>query len=93
MAVTAVIHATIAVFPAWLIGRVQCFYTILIVCINIVVSLDTNPMLLEDTPKLTPESIMSRIYGSKLVLVVEQSTIVTVWGCKACLLRLYAKLT
>jgi hypothetical protein len=60
---------------------------------NIVAHLDTNLMTAEDVARLTPESIKSRIYGSKLVLVVEQSMIMTTWGCKGCLLLLYNKLT
>jgi len=60
---------------------------------NIVGQMDTNLMLPTDIPLLTPESIRSRIVGSKLVLVVEQSMITTVWGCKICLLLMYNKLT
>lgn len=60
---------------------------------NIVAHIDTNLMLPEDIPLLTPESIVSRIHGSKLVLVVEQSMIMTTWGCKICLLLMYSKLT
>lgn len=60
---------------------------------NIVAHLDTNLMLPEDIPLLTPDSIQSRIRGSKFVLVVEQSMIMTQWGCKICLLLLYNKLT
>jgi hypothetical protein len=60
---------------------------------NEVAHLDTNLMLPSDIPNLTPESIKSRIHGSKLVLVVEQSMIMTQWGCKICLLLLYNKLT
>jgi hypothetical protein len=60
---------------------------------NIVAHVDTNLMLPSDIPLLTPESIRSRIYGSKLVLVVEQCMITTQWGCKICLLLLYNKLT
>jgi hypothetical protein len=60
---------------------------------NIVAHLNTNLMLPDDIPLLTPESITSRIRGSKLVLVVEQSMIMTQWGCKICLLLLYNKLT
>ena len=55
--------------------------------------MDTNLMLPTDIPNLTPESIRSRIIGSKLVLVVEQSMIMTIWGCKICLLLMYNKLT
>jgi hypothetical protein len=60
---------------------------------NIVAHLDTNLMLPSDIPLLTPDSIKSRIVGSKLVLVVEQSMIMTIWGCKICLLLMYNKLT
>jgi len=69
------------------------FYTNLIINMNIVAHLDTNLMLPSDIPLLTPESIKSRIHGSKLVLVVEQSMIMTIWGCKICLLLMYNKLT
>ncbi|KAH7386558.1 hypothetical protein BKA64DRAFT_711777 [Cadophora sp. MPI-SDFR-AT-0126] len=69
------------------------FYTVLVATMNIVAHLDTNLMLPEDIPLLTPESIQSRIRGSKFVLVVEQSMIMTQWGCKICLLLLYNKLT
>ncbi|KAE9362564.1 hypothetical protein N431DRAFT_358461 [Stipitochalara longipes BDJ] len=69
------------------------FYTTLIIVMNIVGQMDTNLMLPTDIPLLTPESIRSRIIGSKLVLVVEQSMIMTVWGCKICLLLMYNKLT
>jgi len=60
---------------------------------NIVASLDTNLILPEHIALLTPESITSRIRGSKLVLIVEQSMLVTIWGCKICLLLIYQKLT
>lgn len=60
---------------------------------NIVASLDTNLILPEDIPALTPTSIISRIRGSKLVLIVEESMLVTIWGCKICLLLIYNKLT
>lgn len=72
---------------------VFAFYTNLVAVMNIVAHLDTNLMLPSDIPLLTPESIKSRIHGSKLVLVVEQSMITTIWGCKICLLLLYNKLT
>ncbi|KAK0111794.1 hypothetical protein ONS96_001062 [Cadophora gregata f. sp. sojae] len=72
---------------------VFAFYTVLVATMNIVAHLDTNLMLPEDVITLTPESIQSRIRGSKLVLVVEQSMIMTQWGCKICLILLYNKLT
>jgi hypothetical protein len=60
---------------------------------QIVATADTNLMLPEEVATLTPESIQSRIYGSKLVLLVEQCMITTQWGCKICLLLIYYKLT
>ncbi|TVY32772.1 hypothetical protein LSUB1_G007143 [Lachnellula subtilissima] len=69
------------------------FYTCLIVCMNIVAHLDTNLILPSDLDDLTPESITLRIRGSKYVLIVEQSMIMTIWGCKICLLLMYRNLT
>lgn len=70
------------------------FYTTLIVTINIVAKSDSN--LLPpgfDVSSLTPDQIHDRSYGSKLVLVVEQCQIMTVWCEKFCLLFLYRRLT
>ena len=71
----------------------QGFYTCLIICMNIVAHLDTNLILPSDSDSLTPESITLRIRGSKYVLIVEQSMIMTIWGCKICLLLMYRNLT
>ncbi|RFU34850.1 hypothetical protein B7463_g1477, partial [Scytalidium lignicola] len=68
-------------------------YTNLVAWMNVVAHVDTNLMLPSEVRQLTPESIKSRTYGSKLVLVVEQSMIATQWGCKTCLLLMYSKLT
>ncbi|KAG4031317.1 hypothetical protein MFRU_009g01040 [Monilinia fructicola] len=67
-------------------------YTVLIVTTNLAYDLGTNLIHPSDISKLAPESIASRITGSKLVLVVEQSMIMTVWGCKACLLCMFLKM-
>ncbi|EDO01741.1 hypothetical protein SS1G_04216 [Sclerotinia sclerotiorum 1980 UF-70] len=76
----------------YLMFAVFLFYTTLVVSTNIVYDFDTNLILPSDIPKLTPDSIASRIKGSKLVLVVEQSMIMTIWGGKACLLCMYLKM-
>jgi hypothetical protein len=47
----------------------------------------------DDVSSFSPEEIRSRIYGSKLVLVVEQMQILTVWLVKACLLIMYNRMT
>jgi hypothetical protein len=71
----------------------QAIYTVLVIFINIVAYVDTNLMLPEEIPNLTAESIQSRTYGSKLVLLVEQCMITVQWGCKLCLLLIYYRLT
>ncbi|KAK4903248.1 hypothetical protein LTR27_000176 [Elasticomyces elasticus] len=71
-----------------------CFYTTLVVAINIVRNTNTN--LLPpgyDTRHLSQQDIHERKYGSKLVLVVEQCQICTIWLAKACLLTMYFRLT
>ncbi|THX79145.1 hypothetical protein D6D04_05318 [Aureobasidium pullulans] len=71
----------------------MCFFTTLIVTINIVAKSDSN--LLPpgfDVSTLTAEQVHDREYGSKLVLVVEQSQIMTTWCEKLCLLFLYQRL-
>lgn len=47
----------------------------------------------ENESTFTPEEIKERIYGSKLVLVVEQMQILTIWLIKACLLIMYNRMT
>jgi hypothetical protein len=47
----------------------------------------------EDTANFSRAEIDDRIYGSKLVLVVEQMQIMTIWTVKACLLVMYRRMT
>jgi hypothetical protein len=47
----------------------------------------------EDVSKYSQAEIDSRIYGSKLVLIVEQMQILTIWLIKTCLLLLYNRMT
>ncbi|KAK3618190.1 hypothetical protein LTR56_021401 [Elasticomyces elasticus] len=71
-----------------------CFYTTLVVAINIV--RNTNSNLIPpgyDTSHLSQQDIRERTYGSKLILVVEQCQICTIWLAKACLLTMYFRLT
>ena len=78
----------------YLMVIVLCFYTSLIVTINIV--RDTSSNLLPpgfDVNSLTKQDIHEREYGSKLILVVEQCQCATIWGAKLCLIILYHRLT
>lgn len=55
----------------------------------------TSSNLIDPTQNvvLTPDAIEERVFGSKMVLVVEQMQILTIWAVKACLLLLYNRLT
>lgn len=78
----------------YLMMVVLCFYTVVIVTINIVEHTSSN--LLPpgyDIAHMTQQDIDERTLGSKLILVVENCQIVTVWGAKACLLIMYLRLT
>ncbi|KAF7189768.1 hypothetical protein HII31_08875 [Pseudocercospora fuligena] len=73
---------------------VLCFYTAFLVTINIVANTSSNlfpPGF--DVSTLTAADKARREYGSKLILVVEECQIVSIWGAKACLLILYLRLT
>lgn len=60
---------------------------------NILAKTNTNLIDPAHPADLTPQDVSERIYGSKLVLVVEQMQIITVWLVKCCLLIMYARLT
>ncbi|KAK7970327.1 hypothetical protein PG988_009400 [Apiospora saccharicola] len=67
--------------------------TILIAAINIVAVTSSNLIDPSDPAPLASATIAEREYGSKMVLVVEQMQIVTIWLMKACLLIMYSRLT
>lgn len=60
----------------------QCVYTILMISINISGRTATNLLLAGELETLTPEDIELRIYGSKIVILLEQSMLILTWGIK-----------
>ena len=78
----------------YLMMTILCFYTVVIVTINIVEHTSSN--LLPpgyDIAHMTKQDIAERTLGSKLILVVENCQIVTIWGAKTCLIIMYLRLT
>ncbi|QIW97121.1 hypothetical protein AMS68_002639 [Peltaster fructicola] len=70
------------------------FYTTLIVTINIVALTSSN--LLEPGTSLadmSQDEIDERVYGSKLILVVEECQCCVIWAAKACLAVMYLRFT
>lgn len=79
----------------WTMGLfVTAAYTTMIVLANRWLKVQSN---LEapgfDFAALTPAEISRRVYGSKLVVVIEQMHIAVIWSCKACLLIMYHRIT
>ncbi|KAJ9663617.1 hypothetical protein H2201_005578 [Coniosporium apollinis] len=78
----------------WVMIFALITYTTMIVSINIVADYNSNLLPPDfDMSTLTNEDIDEREYGSKMILVVEQCQIVTIWAVKACLLIMYYRLT
>ncbi|KAF2848418.1 hypothetical protein T440DRAFT_401513 [Plenodomus tracheiphilus IPT5] len=79
----------------WIMGLIITFcYTLLLVLSNRWLKVQSNlePATF-DFSTLTTEELTRRRYGSKLVIVLEQSQILSIWLCKACLLIMYHRLT
>ncbi|KAF2682669.1 hypothetical protein K458DRAFT_390591 [Lentithecium fluviatile CBS 122367] len=79
----------------WLMmTAVPAFYTILIVCLNVIATGGGSNMFLpEEFDTFTEEDIKERIKGSKIVLVSEQGMLNVIWTLKACMLFMYARMT
>ncbi len=60
---------------------------------NIIAHTNSNLIDPNDHTTFTPEDIKERVFGSKMVLVVEQMQLLTTWTVKCCLLILYNRLT
>ncbi|KAK7749257.1 hypothetical protein SLS62_008336 [Diatrype stigma] len=67
--------------------------TVLIAAMNVVSTTNSNLIDPDQPITLTPDVISERVLGSKMVLLVEQMQIVTIWTVKACLLIMYGRLT
>jgi len=73
---------------------VTAAYTAIIVCANKYVRVGSNLLPPDfDLGALSKYDLKRRRYGSKLVVVTEQSAIAVIWSCKACLLIMYHRLT
>lgn len=70
-------------------------YTTLLILIRVSAEYATNlyPESENDRILSNPEDVASRIYGSKIVIGLEQMMLVSTWGVKTCLVSIYWKLT
>ncbi|KAL7267276.1 hypothetical protein RUND412_010143 [Rhizina undulata] len=72
---------------------VACTYTILMSAINVASQYATNLLEPGQLETLTPLDIQQRIYGSKIVILLEQAMLLTTWGIKFCMISMYIRLT
>ncbi|CAG9974754.1 unnamed protein product [Clonostachys byssicola] len=77
----------------WLMCFTLIVYTTLLAIVWVQTYTPTNLVRPGDEVGMSEEEIKTREYGSKLVLVTEHLTVVTLWGVKACLLLMYSRLT
>ncbi|KNG91666.1 hypothetical protein ANOM_000175 [Aspergillus nomiae NRRL 13137] len=70
-------------------------YTTLLVLINISSNYNTNLFPTEQLPQILadPKDVANRVYGSKIVIGLEQCMLLSTWGVKTCLVAMYWKLT
>lgn len=65
----------------------QCFYSVLLVLINVSARYETNLFPPEQLASIMadPEDVASRIYGSKIVIPLEQCMLASTWCVKICI--------
>jgi len=68
-------------------------YTILMAAINVSGRTATNLLEPGTLETLTPDDIQIRIYGSKIVILLEQAMLILIWGIKGCMILMYNRLT
>ncbi|KAL2835348.1 hypothetical protein BJY01DRAFT_252725 [Aspergillus pseudoustus] len=68
-------------------------YILLTVFLVLVDKYGTNGVPQSEFHTLDPATFPDRVIGSKMVVAAEQFWLVTVWGCKWCLLLLYSAMT
>ncbi|KAJ5960201.1 uncharacterized protein N7479_007351 [Penicillium vulpinum] len=70
-------------------------YTTLLILIQISARYATNLMDPKDYNKVLadPKQVSDRVYGSKIVIGLEQCMLVSTWGVKTCMLILYWRIT
>ncbi|ESZ89552.1 hypothetical protein SBOR_10059 [Sclerotinia borealis F-4128] len=74
-------------FEDWLMCVAMCFYSVLLVLINVSARYETNLFPPEQLASILadPEDVASRIYGSIIVIPLEQCMLASTWCVKICI--------
>jgi hypothetical protein len=86
MSITMVIISSL-LNSSSLANKFEVFYINLLVLINVSARYNTNlyPPEQEASILTNPADVKSRIFGSKIVIGLEQSMMATTWGVKICI--------
>ncbi|KAL4893870.1 hypothetical protein BDV59DRAFT_25026 [Aspergillus ambiguus] len=82
-------------FDDYVMSGTFMIYTSLLILIQISARYATNLMDPADYPKVLsdPQQVQDRIFGSKIVIGLEQCMLFSTWGVKICMLALFWRLT
>ncbi|KAE8366204.1 hypothetical protein BDV27DRAFT_143823 [Aspergillus caelatus] len=82
-------------FDDYVMTATFIIYTSLLILIQISSQHGTNLFPPEDTQRILadPQQVKDRIYGSKIVIGLEQCMLFSTWGVKICMLTLFWRLT
>ncbi|TGO65877.1 hypothetical protein BOTNAR_0073g00020 [Botryotinia narcissicola] len=74
-------------FEDWLMCVTMCFYTVLLILINVSARYETNLFPPEQLASIMadPDDVASRIYGSIIVIPLEQCMLASTWCVKICI--------
>jgi hypothetical protein len=80
-------------YDDYLMMLIAITFTGTTVCVNETAVNGSNYLPPGVAETLTPEQVDMAIWGSKMTFALEEFTLATIWGVKACLLMLYSRLT
>ncbi|ATZ46002.1 hypothetical protein BCIN_01g06820 [Botrytis cinerea B05.10] len=74
-------------FEDWLMCVTMCFYTVLLILINVSARYETNLFPPDQLASIMadPDDVASRIYGSIIVIPLEQCMLASTWCVKICI--------
>lgn len=85
--VSCIDHPNVAPFYNLYLTSLQCFYTVLLILINVSARYETNLFPPDQLASIMadPDDVASRIYGSIIVIPLEQCMLASTWCVKICI--------
>lgn len=85
--VSCIDHSYVALLYNLYLTSLQCFYTVLLILINVSARYETNLFPPDQLASIMadPDDVASRIYGSIIVIPLEQCMLASTWCVKICI--------